>query len=112
MSTVIFDYQFGFREGHSTIQQTHRIVKKIAKSHEEKTLRTAVFLVAQVSVKVWHTGLLYKVKNTFLSPHYLLLKSCITVRYCKILLHVLLGNTPRDKIHARNNRVANVISRC
>jgi hypothetical protein len=36
----------------------------------------AVFLdVAQAFDKVWHTGLLYKTKNTFPSPYYLLLKS-------------------------------------
>jgi hypothetical protein len=33
---TISDYQFGFREQHSTIQQTHRIVNKTAASIEEK----------------------------------------------------------------------------
>jgi hypothetical protein len=33
---VIPDYQFGFREHHPTIQQTHRIVNKIAANLEEK----------------------------------------------------------------------------
>jgi hypothetical protein len=75
LSTVIPDYQFGFREGHSTIQQMHRIVNQIARSLEEQTLCTAVFLdVTQVSDKVWHNGLIYKIKNTFPSPYYLLLK--------------------------------------
>jgi hypothetical protein len=73
LSTVTPDYQFGFREGHPTIQQTQRIINKIATSLEEKTLCTAVFHdVAQAFYKVWHTGLLYKVKNTFPSPYYLL----------------------------------------
>jgi hypothetical protein len=58
LSTVIPDYQCGFREGHCTIQQTHRIVNKIATSLEEKTLCSAVFVdVAQAFDKVWHTGL-------------------------------------------------------
>jgi hypothetical protein len=53
MSTVILDYQFGFREGHSTIRQRHRIVNKIAPSLEEETMCTAVFLdVAQAFDKV------------------------------------------------------------
>jgi hypothetical protein len=69
LSTGIPDYQFGFREGHCTIQQTHRIVNKIATSLEEKTLYTAVFLdVAHAFDKVWNTELLYKIKNTFPSP--------------------------------------------
>jgi hypothetical protein len=34
--TVIPDYQFGLREGHSTIQKTHRFVNKIATSLEKK----------------------------------------------------------------------------
>jgi hypothetical protein len=91
LSTVIPDYQFGFREEHSTIQQAHRIVNKIATSLEEKTLCTAVFLdVGQEFDKVWPTGLLYKIKNTFHSPYYLLLKLYITerhfqVKYCYVL---------------------------
>jgi hypothetical protein len=32
------DYQFGFREHHSTIQQTHRIVNIITASLEKKTI--------------------------------------------------------------------------
>jgi hypothetical protein len=72
LSTVIPDYQF--REGHSTIQQTHRIVNKIATSLEEETLCTVDFLdVAQAFDKVWRTGLLYKIKDRLPSPHYLFL---------------------------------------
>jgi hypothetical protein len=79
LSTVIPDYQIGFRDGHSTIQQMHRIVNKFATSLEEKILCTAVFLdIAQAFDKVWHTGLLYKIKNTSPGPYYLLLKSYIT----------------------------------
>jgi hypothetical protein len=75
LSAFIPDYQFGFREGHSTIQQTHRIVNKIATSLEEKTLCTAVFLdVAQAYDKVWYAGLLCEFKNTFPSRYHLLFK--------------------------------------
>jgi hypothetical protein len=41
LSTIIPNPQFGFREGHSTIQQTHRIVNKIITSLVVKTLLTA-----------------------------------------------------------------------
>jgi hypothetical protein len=82
------DYLFGFREHHSTIQQTHRIVNKIAASLEGKQYCTAAFLdIAQAFDKVWHTGLLYKLKNKFPSPYYLLLKSYISERYFEVKYH-------------------------
>lgn len=85
LSTVIPDFQFGFRERHSTFQQTHRIVNKIATSLEQKTLCTAVFLdVAQAFDKVWHNGLLHKIKNILPSSYYLLLKSYISERYFQV----------------------------
>jgi hypothetical protein len=50
---TIPDYQFGFREHHSAIQQTHRIVNKIAASLEEKQYCTAASLdIAQAFDKV------------------------------------------------------------
>jgi hypothetical protein len=63
----------------------HRIVNKITTNLKEETLCTAVFLhIAQAFDKVWHTGLLYKIKNAFPSPYYLLLKSYITERHFQI----------------------------
>jgi hypothetical protein len=71
--------QFGFRAGHSTIQQSHRIVHEIAKDLEDKTLCTVVFLdVAQAFDKAWHTGLLYKLK-TALPTHIIYSCSRISV---------------------------------
>jgi hypothetical protein len=80
--------KFVFREHHSTIQQTHRIVNKIAASLEEKQYCTAAFLdIAQAFDKVWHTELLYKLKNKLPSPYYLLLKSYISERYFQVKYH-------------------------
>jgi hypothetical protein len=87
LSIIIPDHQFGFREGHSTIQQTHRIVNKIIISLEGKKhcVQQALSLdVAQAFGKVWRNGLLYKIKNIFPSPYYLLLKSHITERHFEI----------------------------
>jgi hypothetical protein len=48
LTVLLPNYQFGFRTGHSTFHQAHRIIHEIAKSLEEKRLCTAVFLdVAQ-----------------------------------------------------------------
>ena len=75
-------HQFGFRENHSTIQQCHRIVHGILQSLEEKKLCTAGFLdIQQTFDRVWHDGLLYKLKQFLPTPHYLLLQSYLSDRY-------------------------------
>jgi hypothetical protein len=75
------DYQFGSRENHSTIQQTHRIVNKIAVSLKKKQFFTAVFLdIAHAFNKLWHSGLLYKIRSKLPSPYCLLLKLYISER--------------------------------
>jgi hypothetical protein len=63
LSHLIPGYKFGFRPGHSPVQQAYRVVNAIVKSLEERTLYTAVFLdVAQAFEKVSHNGLLHKLK--------------------------------------------------
>lgn len=62
------DHQFGFREGHSTVEQAHRIYFAIRESLERKKYCSAAFLdIQQAFDKVWHKGLLYKVKQQI--PH-------------------------------------------
>ena len=58
---------------------------EILKSLEEKKLCTAAFLdIQQAFDRVWHDGLLYKLKATFPTRYYLLLKSYLTDRYSQI----------------------------
>jgi hypothetical protein len=74
--TWIPDHQFGFRRAHSIIQQSHRIANFITHALNNKQYCTAAFLdIAQAFDKVWHTGLLYKIKRIFPSKYYNLLKS-------------------------------------
>ena len=55
------------------------------KSLEDRTLCTAAFLdVAQAFDKVWHTGLLYKLRAALPGPYYLLLKTYLTDRYFQV----------------------------
>jgi hypothetical protein len=55
-----------FRTGHSTVQQCHRVVRYITESIEEKKACAAVFLdIQQAFDKVWHAGLLYKIKKNY-----------------------------------------------
>ena len=69
-------HQFGFRQAHSTVQQCHRITDTINKALEDQEYCTALFLdVSQAFDKVWHPGLLFKIKQTLPSGYYNLLKS-------------------------------------
>lgn len=74
-------HQFGFRQGHSTVEQTHRITRVINQAFEDKQYCTSVFLdVSQAFDKVWHAGLLYKIKTTFPLKYFSILKSYLTDR--------------------------------
>ena len=61
---LIPNHQFGFRSNHSTIDQVHRITDVIEKTIEEKKIGSTIFLdVAQACDKVWHIGLIHKIKE-------------------------------------------------
>lgn len=56
-------HQFGCRSHHSTIEQVHRVVTEAQSALNQKKYCSAIFLdVAQAFDKVWHEGLLYKIK--------------------------------------------------
>jgi hypothetical protein len=60
----IASHQFGFRPQHGTIEQAHRIVHKVNDDLDNKRFCTAAFIdITQAFDKVWHTGLLYKLKQ-------------------------------------------------
>lgn len=82
---LIPNHQFGFRSEHSTIDQVHRITNIIEKTLEEKKVCSAVFLdVAQAFDKVWHEGLIYKLKLILPKQYSIILESYITERYFRI----------------------------
>lgn len=63
ITKIIPPHQFGFQAKHGTIEQVHRITSEIRKAFEEKKYCSALFLdVAQAFDKVWHDGLLYKIR--------------------------------------------------
>lgn len=65
---AIPDHQFGFRQEHSTIEQVHRIVTVVNNCIKNKKYCSAAFLdISQAFDKVWHTGLLHKLKKIL--PH-------------------------------------------
>jgi hypothetical protein len=66
-------------------QSNKRIVNKITASLGKQQFCTAAFLdIALAFNKVWHTGLLHKIKNKLPSPYYLLLISYISERYLQV----------------------------
>jgi hypothetical protein len=70
------NHQFGFKERHSTTEQTHRIVQKINEALDNKQYCSAAFLdISQAFHKLWHTALLYKLRLFLPSNYFILLKS-------------------------------------
>lgn len=81
---AIPNHQFGFRTQHSTVEQANRVYNTIANALEERTFCSAVFLdIQQAFDKVWHLGLLYKIKQV-MPKYYLLLKSYLNNRSFQI----------------------------
>lgn len=75
------DHQFGFRQKHSTVQQVHRITQTVNKALENKQYCSGVFLdISQAFDKVWHPGLIYKIKHILPSNYFNLLKSYLSER--------------------------------
>jgi hypothetical protein len=74
------NHPFGFRQAHSTVQ-CHRITEVINKAMENRLYYTAVFLdVSQAFDKVWHPGLLIKIKRLLPFQYFNLLKSYLSER--------------------------------
>lgn len=72
---IIPDHQFGFRHQHGTPEQCHRIVNVIRDSLEQKLYCSAVFLdVKQAFDRVWHLGLIFKLKKILPTTFYILFK--------------------------------------
>lgn len=83
--SLIPDYQFGFRQKHSTVEQVHRVVNTIIKAFEDKSYCESAFLdVSKAFDKVWHEGLLYKLKTQLPTTIYLILKSYLEERYFRV----------------------------
>lgn len=81
-TNILPNSQFGFRNNHNTIYQIHHLVDKISFSLEEKHYCTGMFLdVAQAFDRIWHAGLLLKLKSLFPPDYYLILKSYLENRF-------------------------------
>lgn len=87
---VIPEHQFGFRERHGTVEQTHRVCDTIRKSLEQREYCSSAFLdIQQAFDKVWHKGLLCKIKQNISHSYFLILKSYLEDR----IFYVKEGDT-------------------
>lgn len=67
---------------HSTVEQVHRIVNHVHEAYEKKKYCSALFLdVSQAFDKVWHDGLLYKLKMNLPHHFYEIFKSYLEKRF-------------------------------
>lgn len=79
------DFQFGFRNKHSTIDQIHRVTNMIEKAFEEKKYCPAIFLdVSQAFDRVWHEGLIHKISRILPKNICQLLESYISNRRFRV----------------------------
>jgi hypothetical protein len=68
---LVSTHQFGFRKNHSTIDQMHRITDIIEKTPENKVVCSADVLdISQAFDRVWHRGLLHKLRSTLRDHFY------------------------------------------
>lgn len=93
LDDIVPNHQFGFRENHGTIEQIHRIVDVISKALDEKKYCSAVFLdISQAFDKVWHEGLLYKVKKMLPHSFFQIIKSYLSKRCFEVRFNVELSD--------------------
>ncbi|KAK7791576.1 hypothetical protein R5R35_002865 [Gryllus longicercus] len=86
---AIPDIQFGFRANHSCTHQLLRLTEYIAQSFQEKKHTLAAFLdIAQAYDRVWHTGLLFKIRQLGI-PEYIqnIIKGFISDRKFKVKIN-------------------------
>ena len=77
----ILEDQFGFHQAHSTVQQCHRIIDFINKAMENQLYCTVTLLhKSQAFDKVWHPGILFKIKRILPSSYFNMLKSYLHER--------------------------------
>jgi hypothetical protein len=66
-------HQFGFRPKHSTIEQTHRLIRGINNIDNGQYCSAAFLDISQAFNKVWHKGLLYKIRRSLPLNYFLIL---------------------------------------
>lgn len=103
---IIPDHQFGFRQRHGTVEQIHRVCNTIRDTLERKEYCSSVFLdVQQAFDRVWHRGLLSKIKSLLPCTFFTIIESYLTDRLfqikedeCTSPLHRILAGVPQGSV--------------
>jgi len=103
---LIPNHQFGFRQQHSTIEQVNRVYQVARRAMEQRKYCTAAFLdVSQAFDKVWHPGLLYKLKQQLPVDMYRILSSYLSNRHFLVRvnnevtkLHSIASGVPQGSV--------------
>ncbi|BES87876.1 Retrotransposon protein [Nesidiocoris tenuis] len=78
---AIPNFQFGFRHHHSCEQQLHRLTEEILESFEAREVCLGLFTDTEKAFdRVWHPGLLYKLKPLLPDTYYRIILSFLTGR--------------------------------
>jgi hypothetical protein len=93
---LIHNHQFGFRPRHSTIEQTRCLIRVLNDTLDNSQYCSAAFLdICQAFDKIWHTGLLYKLRQSLPLNYFLILNSYLANRHFVVKVHTkLTGLTP------------------
>ena len=94
-NSLIYDMQSGFLPNHSTVYQLLEIFHNICISREEKKHTGLVFCdVFKAFDRVWHRGLIYKLKHYGIGGKLLaLLENYISDRHQCVFINASLSNT-------------------
>jgi hypothetical protein len=95
-ANLIHNHQFGFRPRHSTIEQINRLIRVLNDALDNSQYCSAAFLdISQASDKVWHKGLLYKLRRSQPLNYYHILSSYLSNLHFVVKVNTeLTGLTP------------------
>jgi hypothetical protein len=86
-------HQFGFPPKHSTIEQTHRLIRGINDVVDNRQYCYAAFLdISQALDKVWHKGLLYKIRRSLPLNYFLILNFYLSNRHFIVKVNTELSD--------------------
>lgn len=105
-NSILPDSQFGFRSSHSTIHQVHIVVDAISYALVKKLYCTCAFLnITQAFDRVWHDGLLFKLKKILHSVYFLTIKSYLSDRHFSTRFGVALYSQNLGGCSSRRNSI-------
>lgn len=99
------DNQFGFWRKHSTIEQIYGLIKNIHSTFEQKKYCSVFLDKSQIFHRIWHKGLLFKIKTLLPINYYTFVRSYLTDRHFLVKqgeamtnLHKIQAGVPQGNI--------------